>query len=75
MKVIQIILQKNNYKRCFDVGFTRVSYGVQDYNEKVQVAIHRVQPFENVEKATRWAREIGYTSISHDLIFGASISN
>lgn len=54
----------------FDVGFTRVSYAVQDYNEKVQVAIHRVQRFENVEKATRWAREIGYTSVSHDLIFG-----
>lgn len=54
----------------FDVGFTRVSYGVQDYNHKVQVAIHRVQPFENVARATRWAREIGYTSVSHDLIFG-----
>ena len=61
---------KEQLQTLFDVGFTRVSYGVQDYNEKVQKAIHRVQPFENVERATRWAREIGYTSVSHDLIFG-----
>ncbi|MEP3208623.1 MAG: oxygen-independent coproporphyrinogen III oxidase [Maribacter sp.] len=54
----------------FDVGFRRVSYGVQDYNEQVQKAIHRVQPFENVKKVTHWAREIGYTSIGHDIIFG-----
>jgi oxygen-independent coproporphyrinogen-3 oxidase len=36
----------------------------------VQEAIHRIQPFEAVEKVTKWAREIGYTSVSHDLIFG-----
>ena len=52
------------------MGFTRVSYGVQDYSKKVQIAINRVQPFENVKNVTHWAREIGYTSISHDLIFG-----
>ena len=57
-------------KALFEVGFRRVSYGVQDYNETVQKAIHRVQPFDNVEKVTRWAREIGYTSIGHDIIFG-----
>jgi oxygen-independent coproporphyrinogen-3 oxidase len=54
----------------FDLGFRRVSFGVQDYDEKVQKAIHRIQPFENVEKVTNLARKIGYTSISHDLIFG-----
>jgi oxygen-independent coproporphyrinogen-3 oxidase len=47
-----------------------VSFGVQDYSEKVQTAIHRIQPFHNVAKVTFWAREIGYTSISHDLVFG-----
>jgi len=61
---------KEQLQTLYDCGFTRVSYGVQDYNEKVQQAIHRVQPFENVEKVTKWAREIGYTSVSHDLIFG-----
>lgn len=61
---------KEHLQTLFDLGFTRVSFGVQDYNEKVQKAIHRIQPAENVENVTRWAREIGYTSISHDLVFG-----
>jgi coproporphyrinogen dehydrogenase len=57
-------------KTLADNGFSRVSYGVQDYSPKVQKAIHRIQPFENVEKVTNWAREIGYESVSHDIIFG-----
>ncbi len=57
-------------KTLYDLGFRRVSFGVQDYNEKVQKAINRVQPFENVSRVTNWAREIGYQSISHDLVFG-----
>ncbi|SDS07247.1 oxygen-independent coproporphyrinogen-3 oxidase [Polaribacter sp. KT25b] len=61
---------KEQLQTLFDVGFTRVSFGVQDYNEKVQQAIHRIQPFEEVKNVTNWAREIGYTSVSHDLIFG-----
>lgn len=54
----------------YNLGFTRVSFGVQDYNETVQKAIHRVQPFENVERVTKIARDIGYTSVGHDIIFG-----
>ncbi|MBG48430.1 MAG: oxygen-independent coproporphyrinogen III oxidase [Pseudozobellia sp.] len=54
----------------FKLGFRRVSFGVQDYNLKVQRAIHRIQPFENVKRVTEWARQIGYTSIGHDIIFG-----
>ena len=54
----------------FDLGFRRVSYGVQDYNLEVQKAIHRIQPFENVKRVTELAREIGYTSVGHDIIFG-----
>ncbi|SEB74601.1 oxygen-independent coproporphyrinogen-3 oxidase [Tenacibaculum sp. MAR_2009_124] len=61
---------KEQLQTLFDLGFTRVSYGVQDYNLKVQEAIHRIQPFEKVAEVTQWAREIGYTSISHDLVFG-----
>ncbi|MDN3677693.1 oxygen-independent coproporphyrinogen III oxidase [Flavobacterium paronense] len=57
-------------QKLYDLGFRRVSFGVQDYAEKVQTAIHRIQPFHNVAKVTFWAREIGYTSISHDLVFG-----
>ncbi|KFF16741.1 oxygen-independent coproporphyrinogen III oxidase [Flavobacterium hydatis] len=57
-------------QKLYNLGFRRVSYGVQDYSKKVQKAIHREQPFHNVAKVTFWAKEIGYTSISHDLIFG-----
>lgn len=61
---------KEHLQVLFDLGFDRVSFGVQDYDAKVQKAIHRVQPFENVKNVTEWSREIGYKSVSHDLIFG-----
>lgn len=57
-------------QKLYDLGFRRVSFGVQDYSEKVQKAIHRIQPFHNVAKVTFWAKEIGYTSVGHDIIFG-----
>ena len=37
---------KEHLNTLFDLGFRRVSYGVQDYNESVQKAINRIQPFE-----------------------------
>ena len=61
---------REHLQKLYNLGFRRVSFGVQDYSEKVQTAIHRIQPFHNVAKVTFWAKEIGYTSISHDLIFG-----
>jgi oxygen-independent coproporphyrinogen-3 oxidase len=61
---------RRHLQSLYDLGFRRVSFGVQDYSTKVQTAIHRIQPFHNVAKVTFWAREIGYTSIGHDLIFG-----
>ncbi|MFW1956045.1 oxygen-independent coproporphyrinogen III oxidase [Acinetobacter guillouiae] len=66
---------REHLQALYELGFRRVSYGVQDYNETVQKAIHRVQPFENVERVTQWARDIGYTSISHDLVFGLPFQN
>ncbi len=61
---------KEHLQGLYELGFRRVSYGVQDYNDTVQKAIHRIQPYENVKQVTEWAREIGYSSISHDLVFG-----
>lgn len=61
---------REHLQTLYDLGFRRVSYGVQDYSDKVQKAINRVQPFENVKKVTEWSREIGYTSVGHDIIFG-----
>lgn len=61
---------KEHLQTLYDLGFRRVSYGVQDHNLKVQRVINRVQPFENVKRAVDDAREIGYTSINFDLIYG-----
>lgn len=58
-----------------DLGFSRVSFGVQDLDEKVQRTIHRIQPFENLQRVTNEAREIGYESISFDLIYGLPFQN
>ncbi|MBD5165500.1 oxygen-independent coproporphyrinogen III oxidase [Helicobacter sp.] len=51
-------------------GFNRLSFGIQDFNEKVQNAIHRIQSFELVKKAIDLARSFGITSINFDLIYG-----
>lgn len=61
---------KEHLQTLYDLGFRRCSFGVQDYDLKVQKAINRIQPFANVQKVTEWAREVGYLSISHDLVFG-----
>jgi oxygen-independent coproporphyrinogen III oxidase len=61
---------RKHLKVLFDLGFRRVSYGVQDLDPKVQKAIHRVQPFENLERVTSQSRETGYTSVGFDLVYG-----
>ncbi|MEZ4792632.1 MAG: oxygen-independent coproporphyrinogen III oxidase [Gelidibacter sp.] len=66
---------KEQLKTLFDLGFRRVSFGIQDYDPTVQKAIHRIQTFEQVKKVTEWSRSIGYTSISHDLIYGLPFQN
>jgi len=54
----------------YDLGFRRVSFGIQDFDERVQHIINRIQPFENVKSVVEKAREIGYTSINFDLVYG-----
>ncbi|WP_034059229.1 oxygen-independent coproporphyrinogen III oxidase [Lacinutrix jangbogonensis] len=61
---------EEHLKMFADFNFNRVSYGVQDYNLKVQKAINRIQPFENVKRVTEASRALGYTSVGHDIIFG-----
>lgn len=51
-------------------GFNRVSFGVQDFDEKVQKEIHRIQPFETTKNAVNLARQKGINSINADLIYG-----
>lgn len=51
-------------------GFTRASLGVQDFNPRVQEAVHRIQPRAITEQAIDWLRAEGFTSINLDLIYG-----
>lgn len=53
-----------------DAGFNRVSFGIQDFDEKVQVAVHRVQPYEITKAAMDLARKYNMTSVNVDLIYG-----
>ncbi|MDB5145491.1 MAG: Coproporphyrinogen-III oxidase [Mucilaginibacter sp.] len=54
----------------YELGFKRLSLGIQDFDPKVQFIINRRQSFEQVQVITQQARRIGYTSINYDLIYG-----
>lgn len=54
----------------FDLGFRRVSFGIQDFDEKVQDTINRYQTFSEVTQVINEARRIGYTSVNVDLVYG-----
>jgi oxygen-independent coproporphyrinogen-3 oxidase len=56
--------------RLAELGFNRISFGVQDFDPDVQVAVHRQQSFESVRDLVRAARELNYESINADLIYG-----
>jgi oxygen-independent coproporphyrinogen III oxidase len=53
-----------------DMGFNRLSFGIQDFDPAVQQAVHRVQPYDMVRDLMHAAREIGFASINADLIYG-----
>jgi len=61
---------EEHLQTLYNFGFRRLSLGIQDYSPTVQIAIHRIQSFETVQKVHALAQKIGYTSISHDLVFG-----
>lgn len=51
-------------------GFNRISMGVQDFNEKVQKAVNRIQPEDMTREVVGWVRALGFQSINLDLIYG-----
>ena len=51
-------------------GVTRASIGVQDFDERVQKAINRIQPYDVTARVIRWLREAGISAINMDLIYG-----
>ncbi len=57
-------------KRLKEIGFNRLSFGVQDFNPDVQKAVHRIQSFDQIASLMNSAHEDGYESINMDLIYG-----
>ncbi len=53
-----------------ELGFNRLSMGVQDFEPSVQRAVNRLQNDEDVAALTDAAREAGFGSVSYDLIYG-----
>ncbi len=51
-------------------GFNRVSFGVQDLDPAVQLAVNRIQPKDLIQQVLDWSRELGFSSINLDLIMG-----
>ncbi len=51
-------------------GFNRISMGVQDFNEKVQKAVNRIQPEDLTKQVVDWVKELGFVSLNLDLIYG-----
>ena len=53
-----------------ELGFNRLSFGVQDFDPAVQRAVHRIQPADQVFALMASARELGFESVNVDLIYG-----
>jgi oxygen-independent coproporphyrinogen-3 oxidase len=53
-----------------DIGFNRMSLGVQDFDERVQKAVNRIQTEAETMEVLQSARDAGFRSISIDLIYG-----
>ena len=69
-KVKRGALTRDHLAALREIGFNRASMGVQDFNPKVQEAIHRIQPCEMTRQAMDWMRELEFGSINLDLIYG-----
>ncbi|HRD40356.1 MAG TPA: radical SAM protein, partial [Bacteroidia bacterium] len=54
----------------YQLGFKRISFGIQDFDDKVQDAINRYQSFEEVKAIVDQCRAVGYTSVNFDLVYG-----
>lgn len=63
-------LRPNTLAVLRKLGFNRLSFGVQDLEEKVQIAVNRVQPETMIRQVMIDARKLGFRSINIDLIYG-----
>ena len=61
--------------RLHDMGFNRISFGVQDFNHEVQLAVHREQNTQQIIENIQAAREHKFKSINLDLMYGLPHQN
>lgn len=70
MEVDPRTISPEQLKHLRELGFNRLSFGVQDFDPDVQVAVNRVQSDEQVSDLIYAAREYGFRATSVDLIYG-----
>lgn len=63
-------LTKDKAEALAAAGVTRASLGVQDFNDAVQQAVDRVQPYEMTAESVAWLRAAGVSRINFDLMYG-----
>ncbi len=63
-------INEDQMKVLSEGGFNRVSFGIQDFDEKVQTAVHRIQPYNVTKTAMELARKYNMDSVNVDLIYG-----
>lgn len=68
-------LTKDHMVALSEVGFNRCSMGIQDFDEKVQKTVNRIQPEKITRDAVGWARELDFNSINLDLMYGLPFQN
>lgn len=69
------VTSNEHLKTLSRLGFNRLSMGVQDFNEKTQEAINRIQTYESVENILNIARDNNFSSVNFDLIYGLPHQN
>lgn len=63
-------LDRNYIFHLRDLGFNRISFGIQDFDPRVQEAVNRIQTEAMLFEAMEWIREAGFESVNVDLIYG-----
>ena len=69
------VTNRDHLVRLAELGFKRLSLGIQDFDPKVQEVVHRTQTPEQVLEVVETAREVGFNSINYDLIYGLPFQN
>lgn len=64
------VTDEGHMKAMVELGVTRLSMGVQDFEPRVQEAVHRIQSVDQVEQLVDWARSAQLDGVNFDLIYG-----